>query len=442
MEVVRPHDEGKPGAFAGDGARVLEALAQLVAETPLTDDLPARAVDRVVDLLGLSGATLSLVSKHDDTLNLEAIASVGAHAAFARDMSARPLESLADAATAVSEGRPVFVVDEHGKAASPAPEKGVARWRSSISAHATGVLPVRAWGETLGVLTVEWPGSRPLGERERALLEAVAGLLGTMLHDMKRAEDVAVGSAESSCAAAGSGERTEILGVTPNGIVVPLSEGVVGDVEPAVVLSVASRRGNGAEAPIWDVVSIGPDRVALAVGLATAPEADPNELADTARAALRTYASQGVGPAEALGYLEHSVRATGSEGARVSVACCSLSLGDSARALSFSTAGAVTWAALGSGDRLTSGSSGRAALSAAGGARAEDQHLLLLPGDRVAMICGPVGPLGGPEGRASMTPALAARESSGAQAARSLLSALGDPDRAASVVVIEVHEAR
>jgi hypothetical protein len=336
----------------------------------------------------------------------------------------------------------VFVVDEHGKAASPAPENGVARWRSSISAHATGVLPVRAWGETLGVLTIEWPGSRPLGEREKALLEAVAGLLGTMLHDMKRAETAAADRASSSRDGAGSGERIEILGVTANGIVVPLSEGVVGEVEPAVVLSIASRRGTGTEAPIWDAVSIGPDRVALAVGLATAPEADPDELADTARAALRTYASQGVGPAESLGYLEHSVRATGSEGARVSVASCSISLGGSTSALSFSTAGAIMWAALGSGDRLTSGSSGRAALSAAGGARAEDQHLLLLPGDRVAMICGPVGALDGAEGRTSMKMALAARESSGAHAARSLLGALGEPERAASVVVIEVHEAR
>lgn len=441
MEVVRPNDDNAPGAFAEDGARVLEALAQLIAETPLTDDLPARAVDRVVDLLGLSGATLSIVSKQDDSLNLEAIASVGAHAAFARDMSARPLESLADAATAVSEGRPVFVVDEHGRAASPAPEKGVARWRSSISAHATGVLPVRAWGETLGVLTVEWPGSRPLGEREEALLEAVAGLLGTMLHDMKRAEEGAAIRAASTLDATSTGERTEILGVTANGIVVPLSEGVVGDVEPVVIISVVSRRVRGTEVPIWDLVSIGSDRLALAVGLATAPESDPGELAETARAALRTYASQGVGPAEALGYLEHSVRATGSEGARVSVASCALSLGGSARALSFSTAGAVTWAAIGSGDRLKSGGAGRAALSASGGARPEEGHILLLPGDRVVMICGPVGALDGHEGRASMASALAAPESSGAQAARSLLGMLGNPERAASVVVIEVHEA-
>jgi hypothetical protein len=440
MEVVRPNDDNAPGAFAEDGARVLEALAQLIAETPLTDDLPARAVDRVVDLLGLSGATLSVVSKQDDSLNLEAIASVGAHAAFARDMSARPLESLADAATAVSEGRPVFVVDEHGKAASPAPEKGVARWRSSISAHATGVLPVRAWGETLGVLTIEWPGSRPLGEREEALLEAVAGLLGTMLHDIKRAEEGAAIRAASTLDATAAGERTEILGVTANGIVVPLAEGVVGDVEPVVVLSVVSRRVSGAEVPIWDLVNIGSDRVAIGVGLATAPESDPDELAETIRAALRTYASQGVGPAEALGYLEHSVRATGSEGARLSVASCVLSLGGPARTLSFSTAGAVMWAALGSGGRLTSGQAGRAALSAAGGAHAEERHLLLLPGDRAAVICGPVGPLNGLEGRTSMATALGSRESSATQAARSILGALGEPDRAASVVVIEVHE--
>jgi hypothetical protein len=242
MEVVRPHDEGgpdSPGTDASapwhetDDARVLELLLALVSEGPPSDELPARALDRVVELLGLSGATLSLVFESDGTLQLEPVASVGAHAAFARDMSARPLETLADVATAVAEGTPVFVVDSHGPATTPASKTGVGRWRSTISAHATGVLPVRVWGRTLGVLTVEWPGSRPLEERERKLLESVAGVLGVMLDRMERTASAA---AEDEVDAVESASDTEfVYGVTAEGVVIPLS----GDA--------AEESGNGAD---------------------------------------------------------------------------------------------------------------------------------------------------------------------------------------------------
>lgn len=439
MEVVRPHAHDTSGAPSGEDARILGALATLLAEAPLDDDLPALAVDRIVELLGLSGATLSLVRKRDDTLHLEALASVGAHAVFARDMSARPLESLADAATAVAEGRPVFVVDEHGAASAPASETGVARWRASISAHATGVLPVRAWGETLGVLTVEWPGSRPLGAEQRALLEAVASLLGPLLYGLREYDAGASGSPQRP-RRPDTEHHLVVLGVTPAGIVVPLPDESVADVTPAFVISRISRYGTGDEAPVWDVAGTGPGTTAFTTGLAATSDGEPGRLAETTAAALRGYASQGVAPAEALGYLEHAIRAAGTAGARVSVAAGTLSVQGAARVLSLAAAGAVMWAVLSPDGRASFGSPARTALSGAGGPKPAGRDLLLLPGDRVVVLAGPVGPLDGPAGRDSLRSAAGDRGVTGADAARAAIGLLGDLRRAASAVVIEARE--
>ncbi len=439
MEVVRPHTQDSSGAPSGEDARVLGALANLLAEIPLDDDLPALAVDRIVDLLGLSGATLSLVRTRDDTLHLEALASVGAHAVFARDMSARPLESLADAATAVTEGRPVFVVDEHGTASAPATETGVARWRASISAHATGVLPVRAWGETLGVLTVEWPGSRPLEAEQRTLLEAVAALLGPVLHGLIE-RDNDPGDAPRGAHRPGPERHLAVLGVTPAGIVVPLSDEAAADVTPAFVISRASRRGIGDEAPVWDVTGIRPGRTAFVTGMAATSDGDPERLAETAAAALRGYASQGVAPAEVLSYFEHAIRATGTAGARVSAAAFTLSVEGAVRVLSLAAAGAVMWAILSADGRVSYNSPGRTALSAAGGSKPVGRDLLLLPGDRVVLLVGPVALADGPAGRGSLRSAVGDSGVTGADAARAALELMGDLRRAASAVVIEARE--
>jgi len=439
MEAVRPHAHDSNGASSTDDAQVLCALADLLAEAALDDDLPTLVVDRIVDLLGLSGATLSLVRKRDDALHLEALASVGAHAAFARDMSARPLESLADAATAVAEGRPVFVVDEHGGPQSEPTETGVGRWRASISAHATGVLPVRAWGETLGVLTVEWPGSRPLGAEQRALLEAVAAMLGPVLHGL-------VGRSEGAAKTAPIGRRPDdavqlaVLGVTPAGVVVPLPDEAGAGLAPALVISRASRHGTGDEAPVWDVVGTGSCSIAAAVGLAATSDGDPGRLAEMAASSLRDYASQGVAPAEALSYLEHAIMAGGTAGARVSVAAFTLTVAGAARVLSLAAAGAVMWVVVSTDGRMSSGVSGRLALSGAGGPAPAGRELLLLPGDRAVLLAGPVGPLDSPAGRDSIKAVAGDRGVTGAQAARSALGLLGDVRRAASAVVIEVRE--
>lgn len=423
--------------FSAEGARVLEALAQLLAESPLAEDLPARAVDRVVELLGLSGATLSLVRRRGETLNLETVASVGAHAAFARDMSARPLESLADAATAVTEGKPVYVVDEHGPASASASETGVARWRSSISAHATGVLPVRAWGETLGVLTIEWPGSRPLGPGERALLESAAGLLGTVLHAMRVAEEGVAGEAEVAAGPQPSVD-TAVFGVTDVGVVVPLPEGVSSDLPVALTASFASRRSGGGEEPVRQIIRTAPGRTGLALGLAASPGDGAAEVARFARETIQTYASEGLDPAEALAYLEHGVRALAQHDARVSVVGCSVALDGPARSVTFSAAGAAMWAVLSSDGRVSLASSSRAALSATGAGRLTDHHRLLLPGDRMAFLCGQVGALDSARGRTSVREALEHTAGSGIEAALRLLDELGDDERAAAVVVIDI----
>ena len=447
MEVVRPHDEGgsdSPGTDASapwheaDDARVLELLLALVSEGPPSDELPARALDRVVELLGLSGATLSLVFEHDDTLQLEPVASVGAHAAFARDMSARPLETLADVATAVAEGTPVFVVDSHGPATTPASKTGVGRWRSTISAHATGVLPVRAWGRTLGVLTVEWPGSRPLETRERKLLESVAGVLGVMLDRMERTASLA---AEDELDAVESATDTEfVYGVTAEGVVVPLSGGAAEGLETALTVSVAARTAPSEEAPIRDVVSFGPRSLACVVGVAASQGGDPEAAADSAAATLRTYASQRVSPADALVYLGHALRATGPEDSRVSVLACSADLSGAAIRITFSTAGAVLSALCSPGGRLEVRLSDRPALGRASVKPAAERHMLLLPGDAVVFASGQVAPMDTAEGRATLRRALEEARGDGMKAARAILGGFPEGNRAAAVAVIEVTE--
>jgi hypothetical protein len=445
MEVVRPHDGGgsdtsRTAASAAwceaDDIRVLESLAALVAEGPLTDELPARAVDRVVELLGLSGATLSLVRERDGTMELESVASVGAHAAFARDMSARPLETLADVATAVAEGKPVFVVDSHGPASSPGTETGVGRWRSTISAHATGVLPVRAWGETLGVLTVEWPGSRPLEDRERTLLEAVAGILGVMLHGLELDESHA-GTDEPEVAE-GPAESIAVYGVTTDGVVVPLSGADFGDVSPVMTLSVATRAGVPDETAIANVGSIGDRSVGFTIGTTTVRGEAPGSVAGMAIDLLHTYASQGVDPSQALVYLGHAVRATAHEDARVSALTCSIEVSGSAIVLTFSTAGAVMSALRSSDGRLSLELSDSPALSGASTRASRDRHMLLLAGDVAVFASGQVGPLGTARGTSALRSALGNTPDGGVEAARAILGMFEDRQRAATVLVVEV----
>ncbi|MBW6468791.1 MAG: GAF domain-containing protein [Coriobacteriia bacterium] len=445
MEVVRPHDENDVGASVPDAgswrdttaADVLESLVDLVAEGPLSDELPARAVDRVVALLDLSGATLSLVFEREGTLQLEPVASVGAHAAFARDMSARPLETLADVATAVSEGTPVFVVDSHGPA-SPASGTGVSRWRSSISAHATGVLPVRAWGETLGVLTVEWPGSRPLEDRERRLLESVAGILGVMLSrlDLKalHVDDAGTDTAEPAT------ETSAFYGVTADGIVVPLSEGAAEGVAAALTVSVVTRAPTSDEVPVWDLAPSGRRSLACIVGTAAAGSGAAQSVAERAIATLHSYASQGVPPAEALTYLGHALRARSAADARVSALASEVELGGAAIQMSFSAAGAVLSAFQPHGGRFTMGLTDRPALGSASVQASAEQHLLLLPGDRVVFASGQVAALDTAEGWAKVRRALDDAPGDAVEAARTILAEIGEGTRAAMVAIITIPQ--
>ena len=444
MEVVRPHDEDDPGVdpaapddAAPDDSGVLQSLVALAAEGPLSDDLVPRALELLVSLLDLSGATLSRVREHDDVLQLEPIASAGAHAAFARDMSARPLESLADVATAVSEGRSVFVIDSHGPASAPATETGVGRWRSTISAHATGVLPVRAWGSTLGVLTIEWPGSRHLGERERRLLEAAAGLIGMVLSRLEEAK-----SPPDAEAAAPTGVSTAIMGVTAEGVVVPHSDDSAEGVSSALTVSVATRYGTDVDAPIWDIAGTVPGAVALSVGTAAAAHGGSGPLAATAVRVLGTYASQGVTPADALVYLGHAVRATAQPGARVSALACSVEMGGPVVTVTLAMAGAVMWMLLSADGRFSVGPPERPSLSAAGTSPPRNRHLLLLPGDRLVLFGGQVGPVDQARGRTAVRKVLEEGPESAVATGRTLLGMLEDQRHAGVVAVIEAKRPR
>lgn len=442
MEAVRPHEDDGPeanpaGARTHDcdthDSRALEALVGLVADAPLADDLLDRAVEQVADLFGLSGVTLSLVREVDDVMHVQPVASGGAHAAFARDMSSRPLDALADAATAVSEGRPIFVGDAYGAGDTPAEETGVGRWRSTISAHATGVLPVRAWGRTVGVLTVEWPSARPLGDKERGLLEAASSLLGVMVAALGERE----ADEQSADIVEQPHEVVALYGVTPEGVVVPLSGGDVPGAAPVLTLSVAMRAGIPGEHPVWDVTGVSARTVVATAGVAIAPAEDAEALAAAVGEAMRSYAAQGVRLGNALTYLGHAVRARAASGSRASVTGFSIELLGASAAVTCASAGAVMSLALASDGRLAVQPSGQPALSGSSATSSAERHSLLLDGDRLAVLGGQVAPLDTSKGRSAARRVLDAAGPDGTEAARELLGMLDGPGRAGIAVVIQ-----
>ncbi|MDY0087357.1 MAG: GAF domain-containing protein [Coriobacteriia bacterium] len=449
MEILRPHDDAHgPDAFGSGAGEVLRALASLVADSPADKDLATRAVDRVVDLMRLSAATLSSVHENEGGLQLGTVASVGAHAAFTRDMSARPLELLADVAKVVEEGHSIFLADEHHAASTTPPVTGVARWRSNVSRRATGVLPVRAQGETLGVLTVEWPHSQPASQDERDILEAAAAILGTILHEMREAAqspDRSLPADEVASAAAGKADEalpaaplveTAIKGVMRSGAVVTLPEVIPSHITPVALISMATRRGSAAEMPFTEVAASPGDACRLAAAVVTTPGDVADASAGVVREALGDLANQAIGPAEALGYLEHTVEPAKPGDRRVSATLCSLKIADGQGVCVLSAAGAGMWVLSSRDGRVSAHSADRAALGSGVTQSVEDRYELLLAGDRLVLLCGPVG---SPDAvQRAVRETLEQRTTSAIEIAHTLLDTIADEARSVSVIVVEV----
>ncbi len=414
---------------------VLKVLVGLSARTSPSETLVSDALEAVVAALGLGGATFSLVREKDGALHLEPAASVGSHAAFARDMSARPLASLADAATAVADGQTVFVAEETVSAGLTPQASGVGRWRSGISVLATAILPVRAWGEVLGVLTIEWPCADPVDDADREALEAIANVIGLLHHAAQRQPG---SDPEESAAGLGTGATRAVLCVTRQGVVVTLGAARHARSEVALVLSVVARADGGGAAPFWDAVGADAGRAVVAVGLASAHPGAAHSLADTCSNALRTLFVQGAPVDAALDYLAATVRATARPGGSVSAATCALDFGDTSVGTTCCAGGNVAFVAVSREGRVWTVGVGGEALggSIASGPR-EVHHALLVEGDRLVCVAGlAVAPEGLDLG-AAVAEALGRPVDDGELAERAL-DLIGGPSSAGAVMVARV----
>lgn len=451
MEMARSHDDAyEPAAPHSGAAEVFRALASLIAESSADRDLATRAVDRVVDLMHLSTATLSSVHEDAGGVQLEAVASVGAHAAFTRDISARPLESLADAAKVVEEGHAVYRADEHDAAGSATPVTGVARWRSNVSARASGVLPVRSHGETVGVLTVEWPHSQPPSQDERDTLQAAAAILGTILHEMRRevrsseplaplGPEAAVEAQECDTLPAEPLVATSIRGVMSSGAVVSLPGIIPPHIAPVAVISAATSQSAGCGLPVAEVIKSPGGAVGVIAAVVTTSGKGAHVSAGPLREALAGFLHQSVGPAEALGYLEHELPAAapGAADARMSAVVSSLVITGGQAVCTLSAAGAGLWVFRSRDGRTSVRSPDRGVLGLGAARHVEDRYELLLPGDKLALVCGPVGSPDGVERAVCET--FEPRGADELGAARAVLTALGGQTRSMSVVIVDVR---
>lgn len=362
---------------------ILKTLVGICAHASPSGTLVTDALERIVDALGLGGATFSVVEEIEGTLHLESIASAGSHAVFARHLSARPLASLADAASAVVDGRAVFSAEENGPVGPPSMAAGVGRWRSEVKTHVTAILPARAWGEVLGVLTVEWPCTGAIDDADREALEAIADVVGVLHHRALTAAhrpEVPHALAPALMRAA--------LGVTEQGMVIALGDEPSARPDVVLDISLVARADVRGAVPFWDAIGVDPGRAALALGVANAHGGAAHGLAETCAQALRMLFVQGVPVEVALTYLAGTVHVAAPPGGSASVAACSLGLGGDAVSVTFSGAGeAVLVVASGDG-RVWSAGVGGAEL---GGAAAEPRatnHALLVRGDRAVLACG------------------------------------------------------
>lgn len=361
---------------------ILKTLVGICAHASPSETLVTDALERIVDALGLGGATFSIVEEIEGTLHLESVASAGSHAVFARELSARPLASLADAASAVADGRAVFSAEENGPVGPPGTAAGVGRWRSEVKAHATAILPVRAWGEVLGVLTVEWPCTGAIDEADREALEAIADVVGVLHHKSK-----AYSRGPEVPHAAAPAVTRAVLGITEQGMVIALGDEPSVRSDVALGIALVARVDTRGTVPFWDAIGTDTDRAALALGVASAHGGFAHGLAETCAQALRLLFVQGVPVESALTHLAGNVRVAAPPGGSVSAAVCSLGLGSDAVSVTFSGAGDVSLVVASPDGRVwITGESG----AELGGPSMEPSpihHALLVRGDRAVLVC-------------------------------------------------------
>jgi hypothetical protein len=443
-----------PAVLAAEtGSRLHAALTGVITVAGIAIDSADAAqlvVDALADDLELAQARLYLLTSEGDAeghTHLELAAAAGSHAALTRKMPSVALDTESDIARVGDTGEPEFHGDTHGLGQRPeGGHKGLGRWRSGVSTQASALLPLSVRTRSLGVLSLEWPSPRDFAEEERSDLSAIASTVALVIdsflaEELERvdgpiAPDVIVLSepvAEPPVLAEQPArlDVTAQLVVTREGFVLPaLNSGPWTDA-PALKLQVrTSAHASEQEATFWDVAGFADGTVVLVVGTVTAPQGGAAATAETIRNMLRASASQGQGPAQAMGMVAGWLATTGVNSVWISGVMLEIDV--EKRWTTWCSAGsAATMMRYGDG-RFGVDSANHSPLGAVAGSQLASRDALLIPGDLLALVCGEVDRLATGLGRTDLVGSLAAEDGPDR-----LLEALRTQSGTGALIVIE-----
>jgi anti-anti-sigma factor len=320
-------------------ARRLRLLQQATAElsaatTPV--EVAVAAAGHVRQLTG-SESRVAVYEFDAGHRSLSALTIDGATPGGARPWASLPLSAPMPAATAAMERRPVWIEDvSASELAGGALPADLERTVREFGLAACAALPLVVGGRVVGVVAVAWPTAQRFPATDRTMLLAVA----------------------EQCAQAM--DRARLFRVEQ-----AIAETLQRSLLPAQLprldrLALAARYLPGAEGTSaggdwYDVVELGEDRVAIAVGDVVGQGPAAAAVMGQLRSALSTALLQGCGPAAALEVLDRF--AARLPGALATSAACLVVDG---------RAGAVRWAGAGHPPPLLVGAGGARSLDGGG----------------------------------------------------------------------------
>lgn len=410
----------------------LAALVELARTIEGRDELAQAICALAVADLGLSGASISVVSDSSGQPRLDSIAAVGQLSSFTLDIST-PLDRLTDATHTALRGEPIFVGNPHGVSHEAQKSTGIGRWREGFGSHAHATLGLTSQSGTFGVLILEWAEPKPFPEAERDSLQLFASVAALALHAVSNGQP----APQSEQSAVPQPVDVTALQVNARGLVVPEAVARAWREPPALRVWTAATPEDAS-----------PDSVALAqvTGMADggvmittgAVHAKSDGIAVLARDAglgvVGAAAAHGSPPSEVLGMLGSAVRAHSAWATGLAVA-----LWPESGALEVAEAGAAAMLTLGPGGRLDIAVSSAPPVGTSSAA-APTRMQLALPGDRIALLSSDRVATFADAGHVAKAKQLLASLPlhGGEQTARSLLELMSKQGGDASVTLIEV----
>lgn len=417
----------------------LAALVELARTIQGTGDLAQAICALAVANLGLSGASISIVTGSQDQARLDSIAAVGQLSSFTLDLST-PLNGLTDAARTALDGKPLFVGNPHGITHDAEKPTGVSRWREGFGSHAYATLGLTVRETTFGVLILEWPEPRPFGDTERESLQLFADIAALAL-SATPAEQPAEQpeSPPPPTPQRPTCDNVEVTAFQANsrGLVVPNAVARSWREAPTLRIWTASTPDTAdstsvAFAQVTGLVGGGITIVAGAVHAKA--DGDARRALATGSGVMGAAAVHGSPPQEVLGMLGSSIRGDSAWATGLAVA-----LWPDSGALQIAEAGGAALLTLGPGGRLDVAVSSAQPVGASH-APPPNRMQLALPGDRIALLASDrIASLADPGLVAKAKRALSGLpEHGGEHTARSLLELMCRQGGTAAVALVEV----